>query len=89
MAEKIFRASSVKPGATITSRKIGRGCPKCARERTRKGHTRGVLQISMKGKIIKKYESINSATQKTGIRHISDVCRGIRKQAGGFIWKYK
>ena len=27
--------------------------------------------------------------EKTGVKHISCVCRGERKTAGGFIWKYK
>lgn len=49
-----------------------------------------VLQISKKGEIIKEWESTRDAQRRTKIQsiHISEVCRNIRKSAGGFIWKY-
>ncbi len=75
--------------ATISSRKSGRGCPQCSREKPKTNYSKVVLQISMDGKTVNKYSSINTATQKTGIGHIGDVCRGTRKQAGGYIWKFK
>lgn len=34
------------------------------------------------------FDCINDARNKTGIRHISDVCRGERKTAGGYHWMY-
>lgn len=34
------------------------------------------------------YSSIKEATQLTGINHIGDCCRGIRKKAGGYHWQY-
>ena len=38
--------------------------------------------------ILATYSSIYEAEQCTGIFHISDVCKGKRKTAGGFIWKF-
>lgn len=34
------------------------------------------------------YGGIAEAERKTGIRHISSVCRGARKTAGGYHWQY-
>ena len=48
-----------------------------------------VLQFDKEGKFIKEYESIDSAIKETGVLHVSCVCRGERKTAGGYIWKYK
>lgn len=39
--------------------------------------------------IIKSFDSISEATKETGITHISGVCLGNRRTAGGFKWKYK
>ena len=38
--------------------------------------------------ILATYPSIYEAEQCTGVFHISDVCNGKRKTAGGFIWKF-
>ena len=39
---------------------------------------------------IKIFESITEASEKTGITlgNISKVCKGQRKSAGGYFWKY-
>ncbi len=52
--------------------------------------TKIVLQIK-DGKIIAKFYGILEAERETGIqfKNISAVCRGKRKTAGGFQWKYK
>ena len=39
--------------------------------------------------IIKSFDSISQAIKETGITHISGVCLGNRRTAGGFKWKYK
>ncbi|QGJ84989.1 HNH homing endonuclease [Lactococcus phage P1048] len=39
--------------------------------------------------IIKSFDSITQATRETGVLHISGVCLGNRRTAGGFKWKYK
>ena len=40
------------------------------------------------GKIIKIWKYIKEAKQELKIDHISDCCRGVRKNAGGYEWKY-
>ena len=49
---------------------------------------REVKQLDKNGNIIAIYESVNEAFRQTNIRHISEVARGVRKTAGGYIWKY-
>lgn len=34
------------------------------------------------------YESIKDCRRKTGIHHIAEACKGIRKIAGGYHWRY-
>lgn len=50
-----------------------------------------VIQMSLDGDIIKEFDSSHFAQDELGICaiHIADVCRGTRKSAGGFKWKYK
>lgn len=49
---------------------------------------RAVCQFDMAMQFIKKFDCIATAERETGFRHISNVCRGKRKTAGGFIWRY-
>ena len=51
----------------------------------------GIIQYSKDGKFIAEYPSIMEASRQTGCNqgHICDCCKGKRKSAGGFIWKYK
>lgn len=55
-------------------------------EKTRKP----VLQLSVDGNLINRFEVLNDASRITGINaaHICDVCKGKRKLAGGYVWKY-
>ena len=50
-----------------------------------------ILQFSKDGKFIKKWPSGREAERQLGIWHsiIGACCKGKRKQAGGFIWRYK
>ena len=50
-----------------------------------------VLQYDLQGKFIKEYPSYREAKRQTGIFAIDKVCKGQqgRKQAGGYVWKYK
>lgn len=50
---------------------------------------KAVVQMDLDGNVIQEFESITDAFQKTGTRHITEVCRGERKQANGFKWKYR
>lgn len=50
-----------------------------------------VLQYSKSGEFVCEFISAIEAQRKTGIfqTNISENCRGKRKSAGGFIWKFK
>ena len=49
-----------------------------------------VLQFSKEGKLLKVWRSTKEAGDALGIDRptITNVCRGNRRTAGGFIWKY-
>ncbi|MCQ2544314.1 MAG: hypothetical protein MJ126_09140 [Lachnospiraceae bacterium] len=49
-----------------------------------------VIQYDLQGNIIKIYDSVREANLQTGIAccNISRVCKGKRKSAGGYMWKY-
>lgn len=47
-----------------------------------------VLQYDLKNNFIKKWANIKEAQDNLKIFHISDCCKGKRKSAGGYIWKY-
>lgn len=49
-----------------------------------------IIQLSRRGHIICEYSGSAEASRKTGIHqgHISEVCNGIGKSVGGFIWKF-
>jgi hypothetical protein len=51
---------------------------------------KAVKQYSLKGKFLRKYESISEASRKTGCgeKEIIYVARGIYKQTKGFKWRY-
>ena len=50
-----------------------------------------VLQYSKSGEFIAEYPSIKEAEKQTGCHQsqICECCKGKRKSAGGFIWRYK
>ena len=53
---------------------------------------KAVLQYSIDGRFIKKWPSATDASLGLGLNIIAGigmVCKGKRKTAGGFIWKYK
>ncbi len=49
-----------------------------------------VLQFRKNNTFVASYNTINEAERITGIKHynICSVCKGNRKYAGGYIWKY-
>ena len=51
----------------------------------------GILQFSKTGEFIAEYPSAREAERHTGCNHgnICHCCKGNRKLAGGFIWRYK
>jgi len=52
---------------------------------------RPVVQFDLDGKFIAEYANASEANRKTGVNnsHIGAVCKGLRKTAGGYIWKHK
>lgn len=52
---------------------------------------RPVVKYSDDGYVLSEFSSIQEASRETGIYNgsITKVCKGERKLAGGFIWKYK
>jgi len=55
-------------------------------------HSKPVLQLDKEtGEVIAEFAGVREAERVTGIYHssISNVCRGKRKSAGGYYWKYK
>ncbi len=67
----------------------GQGCPKCGIVKIKKSKNKVTIQMTLDGRIIKKYNSLKEAEEKTGIKHISSVCNNKRNTAGGYKWKYE
>lgn len=58
---------------------------------TTKKHT-GVLQLDLDGNLIREWKTTVEACTKLNIKcksAISEVCRGKRKTAAGYVWRYK
>ena len=71
---------------------LGQKGPKSFLGRFGKLHPRAkIVQQIKDGKIIKEFFGTQEAYRKTGIRtgNICSVCKGRRKTAGGFEWRYK
>lgn len=63
----------------------------CTTKGTPRKHT-GLLQLDRDGNLIKEWRSNKEAALALNIKSpsaISEVCRGKRKTAGGFVWRYK
>ncbi len=56
----------------------------------RKWNEKSVIQYSISGEFICMFKNMTEAELKTGVSHshISRCCKGNRKTAGGFVWKY-
>lgn len=50
-----------------------------------------ILQYSKTGEFIREWKSVTDLNLETGIDmgHVTACCRGKRKTAGGYCWKYK
>jgi hypothetical protein len=51
-------------------------------------NSKAVKQYDKSGNFLKEYGSGEEAERATGIKHVSCACRGERKTAGGYVWKY-
>ncbi len=56
--------------------------------KTNNRNTIAVVQLTPRGRRIRKYKSMSDAERATGVNtgSISKVVRGIMKTAGGFVW---
>lgn len=54
-------------------------------------NARKLYQYSKNGEFIKEWQYMSKAAKELGINkaNISEVCKGNRKTAGGFVWKYE
>ena len=59
-------------------------------ERRAKTHSRWVIKLSQNNEILHFYKSAMDASSETGIDNsgIGKCCKGKKKTAGGYIWKY-
>ena len=57
---------------------------------TKKGMSKPIIQLSLKGEYIKKWDSAIDVYRELGIftGNIAQVCKGRLNQTGGFKWKY-
>ena len=86
-----------KPGFVEHMRDINKGekNPQFGKVRTEEEKimrgARRILQYDMSGNLINEYISIHDAHEKSGVSRdcISKCCRGIYKQACGYIWEFK
>ena len=60
-------------------------------ERTAKANWKPIRQFTKDGLFIKEYPSLKEAARQTGFYQsaISQCCKGIRKSAYKYIWRYK
>ena len=47
-----------------------------------------ILQLTKDGELVKEWPSTREAYRQLGIQHICQCCKGRRKSAGGFVWRY-
>lgn len=58
------------------------------KENNRYSKCKKVSQYDIEGKFIKTYQSLDEAESKYNNNHISECCKGKRKTASGYIWRY-
>ena len=53
-------------------------------------HLKKILQFTKSGEFIREWPSLSEASRhlKINCGHICSCCKGIRKSAGGYVWKY-
>ena len=51
--------------------------------------TKTVIQYNKEMVFIKEWSSIKDASKEINTTHITECCKGQRKTAGGYIWRYK
>ncbi|MBQ8932681.1 MAG: hypothetical protein IJ061_00170 [Lachnospiraceae bacterium] len=77
--------------ASIAHRTAGSGCPDCGIRKSRQCKEKAVDMLDLQAnKVIRWFDSISEASRQMKISsgNISAVCRGIRRQASGYGWKF-
>jgi len=79
-------ASKTKTVKVVAKSTTSKAVSKKAKTNNR--NTIAVIQLTPRGRRIKKYNSMSDAERATGVNtgSISKVVRGIMKTAGGFVW---
>lgn len=49
---------------------------------------KGVVQYSKDGHVIKHWKNAVSAERELSIHNVTACCRGVRKTAGGYVWRF-
>lgn len=90
---KTVKAASMKaaPKATKTVKVVAKAAPAktvSKKAKTSNRNTIAVVQLTPRGRRIRKYNSMSDAERATGVNtgSISKAVRGIMKTAGGFVW---
>ena len=60
-----------------------------ARDKISKAQYNPVLKYSKNGEVLAEYDNPYQAQIQTGAKHVLECCKGLRKTAGGYHWKYK
>lgn len=58
------------------------------KENCRYWNVRKVGQFDKQGNLLREFQTLTDAQDYIGSTHVADVCRGNRKTAKGYIWKY-
>jgi len=86
MAPKATKAVASKTVKVVAKSAPAKTVSKKAKTNNR--NTIAVVQLTPRGRRIRKYNSMSDAERATGVNtgSISKVVRGIMKTAGGFVW---
>ena len=77
--------------STVGHRVDGTGCPKCGIKKSAAQKSKQVAMIDCHtGSVLRIFNSISEAGRELSINasNITGVCKGQRKKAGGYSWKY-
>lgn len=74
----------------INSGRHSDGWRKTNSDASRAKNSKQIEQLTIDGQFVRKWESIIDVERELGIHNgnISLCCKGIRKTAGGFVWRY-
>ena len=78
--------------ASVGHRAVGTGCPKCGIIKSARSKSKQVVMCDLvTHEEIRAFRSISEAAREMDINssNISMVCKGQRKNAGGYAWKYR